>query len=238
MNQMPEPVNERFGAADGPDTPDAESPQPRPIDTVQAQSAGTLQPQLEALLLLATEPLPAIVLAEAVRAPQPLVEQALAELAEFYDRTGRGFQLRQIAGGWQFATRREQAELISRWVIEGQQNRLTQASLETLAVIAYLQPVARSRVSAVRGVNVDGVVRTLLARDLVTESAHDQTTGAGLLSTTDYFLTRLGLASLDDLPPIAPFLPEASDLAAELAALAIIPETAAAPSQDNGGDHE
>lgn len=189
------------------------------------RSAAEIAPELEALLLLATEPLPTAVLAEAVAAPSSIVDQALGELAAFYDSTGRGFQLRAIAGGWQYATRPEQADLISRWVIEGQHNRLTQASLETLAVIAYMQPVSRSRVSAVRGVNVDGVVRTLLARDLITEAAHDETTGAGLLSTTDYFLQRLGLASLDDLPPIAPHLPEASDLAAELAALAIIPET-------------
>lgn len=185
----------------------------------------SVEPELEALLLLATEPLPVPVLAEAVDVPADEVTAALHRLAEFYDRTGRGFQLRKIAGGWQYATRPEQAELISNWVIEGQQNRLTQAALETLAVIAYSQPVSRSRVSAVRGVNVDGVVRTLLARGLITESDHDPTTGAALLSTTDYFLTRLGLAALDELPPIAPHLPEAADLEAELAALAIIPET-------------
>lgn len=183
-----------------------------------------VEPELEALLLLATEPLPLLVLAEAVDAPTEVVAEALDALADFYDQTGRGFQLRQIAGGWQYATRPAQAELISTWVIEGQQNRLTQASLETLAVIAYSQPVSRSRVSAVRGVNVDGVVRTLLARGLITESSHDESTGAGLLTTTEYFLERLGLASLDDLPPIAPHLPEAADLEAELAALAIIPD--------------
>lgn len=179
---------------------------------------------LEALLLLATEPLPVHVLAETLDAAPAAVAQALADLADCYDQTGRGFQLREIAGGWQYATRPAQAELISRWVIEGQQNRLTQASLETLAVIAYSQPVSRSRVSAVRGVNVDGVVRTLLARGLVQETARDDNTGAGLLATTDYFLARLGLASLDDLPPIAPHLPEAADLEAELAALAIVPD--------------
>lgn len=135
-----------------------------------------------------------------------------------------GFNQLTPLGELRYGTRAAQAELISRWVIEGQQNRLTQASLETLAVIAYSQPVSRSRVSAVRGVNVDGVVRTLLARGLVTESGHDDSTGAGLLSTTDYFLERLGLAAVSDLPPIAPHLPEAADLAAELAALAIIPD--------------
>ncbi len=207
----------------GEPTPPPNGAEDRPASPPRC--AAELAPELEALLLLATEPLPAAVLAEAVGAPQGLVEQVLAGLADFYTETQRGFQLRQLAGGWQYATRPEQAGLISRWVIEGQRNRLTQASLETLAVIAYLQPVARSRVAAIRGVNVDGVVRTLLARNLVTESGQDETTGAGLLTTTGYFLQRLGLASLDELPPIAPHLPEASDLAAELAALAIIPET-------------
>lgn len=188
------------------------------------RAAAELEADLEALLLLATEPLPADLLAEAVDVPTETVLAALSRLARWYDESGRGFQLREVAGGWRYYTRPEQAELISRWVIEGQQNRLSQASLETLAVIAYSQPVSRSRVSAVRGVNVDGVVRTLLARGLVVESGQDQSTGAGLLSTTDYFLERLGLASLTDLPPIAPHLPEAADLEAELAALAIIPD--------------
>lgn len=193
-----------------------------PDESVRAPAL--VEADLEALLLLATEPLPVEVLAEALQLPAGVVTQALHRLASFYDETGRGFQLRQVAGGWRYGTRPAQAELISRWVAEGQQNRLTQASLETLAVIAYSQPVSRSRVSAVRGVNVDGVVRTLLARGLVTESGHDDSTGAGLLSTTDYFLERLGLAAVSDLPPIAPHLPEAADLAAELAALAIIPD--------------
>lgn len=189
------------------------------------QTSQDIEPGLEALLLVATEPLPVELLAEAVDAPVEQVSAALERLAGFYEQTGRGFQLRQVAGGWQYATRPEQAELISAWVVDGQQNRLTQAALETLAVIAYSQPVSRSRVSAVRGVNVDGVVRTLLSRGLITEQSHDQTTGAALLGTTDYFLERLGLASLDELPPIAPLLPEAADLEAELTALAIIPET-------------
>lgn len=193
-----------------------------PDESVLARAQ--VEADLEALLLLATEPLPVEVLAEAIQLPAGVVARALSRLASFYDETGRGFQLRQVAGGWRYGTRPAQAELISRWVIEGQQNRLTQASLETLAVIAYSQPVSRSRVSAVRGVNVDGVVRTLLARGLITESGQDESTGAGLLSTTDYFLERLGLAAVSDLPPIAPHLPEAADLAAELAALAIIPD--------------
>jgi len=187
-------------------------------------TAEDLAPQLEALLLVAEEAVPTPTLAEAVGAPVPLVEEVLATLAAFYDETGRGFQLRDVGGGWRLATRPEHHELLGRWVMEGQANRLTQAGLETLSVIAYLQPVSRSRVSAVRGVNVESAVRTLLARDLVTEDGQDDQTGAALLRTTDYFLERIGLASLDDLPPIAPRLPDAAALEAELAQLAGGPE--------------
>jgi len=183
-------------------------------------TAEELAPQLEALLLVAEEAVPTPTLAEAVGAPVPLVEEVLASLAAFYDETGRGFQLRDVGGGWRLATRPEHHELLSRWVLEGQANRLTQAGLETLSVIAYLQPVSRSRVSAVRGVNVESAVRTLLARDLVTEDGQDDQTGAALLCTTDYFLERIGLASVEDLPPIAPRLPDAAALEAELAQLA------------------
>ena len=179
-----------------------------------------LAPALEALLFIATEPMPTVMLAEAAQAPIDLVETTLAELESYYQWAARGFQLRHVGGGWQFATRPEHHELLSRWVIEGQQNRLTQAALETLAVVAYLQPVSRSRVSAVRGVNVDGVMRTLLARDLVIEDGRDEITGAATLRTTDYFLARLGLAGIDELPDLAPYLPEAIELEAELAALA------------------
>ena len=173
--------------------------------------------QLEAILMCATEPLTTEILAQVLGLPEHKASEHLEALSRFYDQTNRGFMLRNIAHGWQYATRPEHYELISAWVIEGQQNRLSQAALETLAVIAYAQPTSRSKVSAVRGVNVDGVVRTLIARGLVEEIGHDRTTGAGLLTTTPYFLQRLGLASLDELPPIAPHLPEASDLELELA---------------------
>ncbi|RLP06618.1 SMC-Scp complex subunit ScpB [Propionibacterium australiense] len=175
---------------------------------------------LEALLLMSEEPADEAALAEAVGAPAEVVREALDGLARFYDESGRGFQLRRVGGGWRYHTRPEHHDTIAAWVRAGGQNRLTQASMETLAVIAYLQPVPRSRVSAVRGVNVDGVVRTLLARGLVDEQGADATTGAGLLVTTDYFLARLGLDSLEQLPDIAPLLPEASVLEAELAHLA------------------
>ncbi len=172
---------------------------------------------VEALLLMATEPLSVTTLAEAVRAPVPDVEQTLTELADFYDRTGRGFELRRVGLGWRYYTRPEHAELISSWVLEGQHARLSQAALETLAVIAYLQPISRSRVSAVRGVNVDGVVRTLVTRGLVEEVSRDSDSGAMLFGTSAEFLERMGLTSLDELPPIAPQLPDATAVADELA---------------------
>jgi segregation and condensation protein B len=127
---------------------------------------GDVPAALEALLLMATEPLPAVELAQAVGVPVAAVESALLSLAAFYDETGRGFELRHVGSGWRYYTRPEHAPVVNRYVLEGQHGRLTQAALETLAVVAYLQPATRSRISAVRGVNVDGVVRTLLARDL------------------------------------------------------------------------
>lgn len=172
---------------------------------------------LEALLLMVTEPVATATLAEALAVPEVLVEQACQILVDFYDRTGRGFELRHVGGGWRLWTRPEHGELISRWVLEGQQSRLSQAALETLSVIAYLQPISRSRVSAVRGVNVDGVVRTLLSRGLVDEAPAQESSGAMLFRTTDYFLERMGLESIHELPPLAPHLPDAGALEQELA---------------------
>ncbi len=181
---------------------------------------------LEALLLLAEEPMSETVLAQAVGAPVHVVADALAELVAFYDETGRGFELRQLGGGWRYYTRAEHADLIAGHVLDGAQSRLSQAALETLSVIAYLQPLSRSRVSAIRGVNVDGVIRTLLARGLIVEAGADAETGAVVFSTTDYFLERMGLSSLDQLPELAPHLPEASDLEAELSQFATISQAA------------
>ncbi|HEX2857843.1 MAG TPA: SMC-Scp complex subunit ScpB [Propionibacteriaceae bacterium] len=218
---------------------EAERSEPAPE---RAVAPGDISGAVEALLLMANEPMAVEVLADAVGAPSPVVEQCLSDLVDFYDRTARGFELRRVAGGWRYYTRPEHADLIGRWVVSGQSSRLSQAALETLAVIAYLQPISRSRVSAVRGVNVDGVVRTLLARDLIAEVGHDEETGAVHLGTTDYFLERLGLARLEDLPPIAPLLPDAAQLEEELSALATtLPEAAGvhdsearAGSGDNG----
>jgi len=171
-----------------------------------------LKPSLEALLMVADEPLDAVSLASAVGQPVDAVVTGLSALAAEYDEQGRGFELRNVAGGWRYYTREEFAPVVEAFVLDGQQARLTQAALETLAVVAYKQPVSRARVSAIRGVNVDGVMRTLLTRGLVEEAGEDHSTGAHLYRTTTYFLERIGVTSLDELPELAPYLPDLDDL--------------------------
>jgi len=171
-----------------------------------------LRTALEAILMVVDEPVGEVVLAQVTERPTEEVRSALRQLAAEYDGAGRGFELREVAGGWRFYTRASCAAYVERFVLDGQQARLTQAALETLAVVAYRQPVSRARVSAVRGVNVDGVMRTLVTRGLVEEAGQDGEGGATLYRTTSYFLERLGLRSLDELPDLAPFLPDADAL--------------------------
>ncbi|MQW75338.1 SMC-Scp complex subunit ScpB [Nocardioides sp. dk4132] len=182
--------------------------------------AAALRPSLEAVLMVADQPLDAPTLATAVGHPVEDVVAALQLLAEEYAEQGRGFELRHVAGGWRYYTRPEHAAVVERFVLEGQQARLTQAALETLAVVAYQQPVSRARVSAIRGVSVDGVMRTLITRGLVEEAGQDRETGANLYCTTGYFLERIGVTALEDLPEIAPYLPDMDDMEEELAAMA------------------
>jgi segregation and condensation protein B len=172
----------------------------------------SLRPALEAVLMVADQPLDHLTLAAAVGYPPGEVAVALQALAEEYAEQDRGFDLRNVAGGWRYYTRETYAGVVERFVVDGQQARLTQAALETLAVVAYKQPVSRARVSAVRGVNVDGVMRTLVSRGLVEEAGQDPETTAVLYRTTGYFLERIGVASLADLPDLAPFLPDMADL--------------------------
>ena len=183
---------------------EAVEPDDRPLPPLRAA--------LEAVLLVTDQPVPAVTLAQVVERPTEEVEATLHELAGDYVEQGRGFELRTVAGGWRLYTRADCAPYVERFVLDGQQARLTQAALETLAVIAYQQPVSRARVSAVRGVNVDGVVRTLLARGLITEAGTDEDTGGILYRTTPLLLERLGLQSLEELPSLAPLLPELSEL--------------------------
>ncbi|NUV75344.1 MULTISPECIES: SMC-Scp complex subunit ScpB [Streptomyces] len=174
-----------------------------------------LKPALEAVLMVVDEPATVDHLAKVTGRHRRAVATALEELAEEYTRQGRGFELRMVAGGWRFYTRPQYAAAVEAYALDGQQARLTQAALETLAVVAYRQPVSRSRVSAVRGVNCDGVMRTLLQRGLVEEAGAEPETGAILYTTTTYFLERMGLRGLDELPELAPFLPEADAIEAE-----------------------
>ena len=190
------------------------------IGQLDSDNSANVAGALEALLLLAAEPVTEFELAQAVGAPESVVAETLAELVAFYTETGRGFELRQVGGGWRYYTREEYADLITRYVVEGQPSKISQAALETLAVVAYTQPISRARVSAVRGVNVDGVMRTLLSRGLIEEAGHDPESGAVLFATTSYFLERMGLKTLEDLPPLAPQLPEVEELEAELSQLA------------------
>jgi segregation and condensation protein B len=168
---------------------------------------------LEAVLMVADEPVPAAALGAATGLPPGEVEALLRELAEEYAglRGGRrrGFELREVAGGWRVYSAPAHADVVGAFVLDGQTARLTHAALETLAIVAYRQPISRGRIAAIRGVSADGVVRTLLSRGLVEEAGHDEGGGGAVLyRTSSYFLERFGLRSLDELPPLAPYLPE------------------------------
>lgn len=167
---------------------------------------------LEALLIVSDQGQTAEELATIVGRPVDEVDATLTELSQQYEQQGRGFELRAIDGAWRFYSARSCADVITRYVTEGKSGRLSQAALETLAVVAYKQPVSRARVGAIRGVNVDGVMRTLIARGLVTETGTDPSSLALLYGTTSYFLERMGISSLDELPPVADHLPDLSVL--------------------------
>ena len=186
---------------------------------------GGAKAALEAVLMVLDQPATATELATGLNLTVAVVEQLLAELQREYSgytvkapdmddasvagfsSSPRGFELRSIAGGWRIYSRADFADIVGRFVLEGQTARLTQAALETLAVIAYRQPVSRARVSAIRGVNVDSVVRTLTQRGLIEDSGNDPESGAILYRTTSYFLERMGIGSVAELPQLSPHLP-------------------------------
>jgi segregation and condensation protein B len=194
---VPPPELEGFG------TPlPAREPPPPVVD---------LRPALEAILMVVDEPVTELLLAQVLEQPTERISAELDALAEEYVAQRRGFELRRAAGGWRFYTHPGQAAYVERFVLDGQSVRLTQAALETLAVVAYKQPVTRSRISAIRGVNCDGVIRTLVTRGLIEECGTEPETGAHLYRTSSLFLEKLGLDSVDQLPPLAPFLPDDVD---------------------------
>jgi segregation and condensation protein B len=176
------------------------------------QEPAQLRAALEAILFVLDAPVDVTTLAVALERPVPEVETAVRDLRSALAEGGSGVELREAAGGVRLYTRAEYAPWVERFLTDGQRSRLSQAALETLAVIAYRQPVTRSRIAAIRGVNVDGVVRTLLSRGLIVETGPDPTTGGGLYRTTDAFLEKMGLESLADLPSLAPLLPELDTL--------------------------
>ncbi|MDQ4117421.1 MAG: SMC-Scp complex subunit ScpB [Actinomycetota bacterium] len=167
-----------------------------------------LESALEALLLVVDAPVDEAALASALGQTEQRVRSALARMSAAYTADGRGIDLRRAGEGWRFYTRDRYAPYVERMLLDGQRARLTRAALETLAVVAYRQPVTRARVSAVRGVNCDGVLRTLLTRGLVEEAGVDDQTQGTLFRTTELFLERLGLSSVQELPPLAPLLPD------------------------------
>jgi segregation and condensation protein B len=192
-----------------------------------------LAARLEAVLMVAEEPLAVEVLAEGLDAEPDEIATTLRTLADEYAAAGRGFALRDVAEGWRFYTAAECAPYVERFVLSGQTARLSQAALETLAIVAYQQPVTRGRIAAVRGVNVDGVVRTLLTRKLIAEAGPDAEGGALTYRTTGYFLERMGLRDLSELPPLAPLLPGNDELAELMDPVPVMVDRIEIPTPDS-----
>lgn len=190
-----------------------------PHEPKHVQALGDLDRTIEAILMVADEPQTLVSLATALGAPIPTVRDAVDRLAADYDGTApdgtpsvqRGFELREVGGGWRIYVRAEYDNAVRDFVLTQNPTRLSQAALETLAVIAYKQPISRGAIASIRAVNVDSVVRTLLGRGLITEAFTDQETGAIHYATTDLLLVQLGVNSLDELPLISPLLADGSD---------------------------
>lgn len=191
---------------------DIEADEPARPTTAPLPDPALLGAAVEAILFVVEAPVTPAAIATALRTPEPEVVAAIHALRRQYDERGAGIEVRDVAGGVRLYTRPSIAAQVEVFLQDGQRSRLTQASLETLAVVAYRQPITRARVSAVRGVNVDGVIRTLLSRGLVVEVGTDPDTGGGLLRTTELFLEKMGMTSLEELPSLAPLLPDLDGL--------------------------
>lgn len=193
----------------------------------EAQRDEMLQ-ELEAVLFVASEPISSTVLAQLVERDRTVVEASLARLAEQYERGGSGIVIRNVAGGWRLFSHPDASPVVEKFILSSRHARLTKAALETMAIVAYKQPVTRHQVAAIRGVNSDGVLTALVDRGLLEEVGRDDGPGRPLLyGTTSEFLERLGLASVGDLPPLAPLLeePEREGDADDVAELRIEPES-------------
>ena len=192
---------------------------------------------LEAILMVTEEPLGSQVLGELLELAPAAVEELLVAMAAAYEAEGRGFALVRVAGGWRYQSHPDQAAYVERFVLEGQAARLSAAALETLAIVAYKQPISRAQVAAVRGVNVDGVMRTLQQRGYIEEVARDPGPGqAVLFGTTPAFLEKLGLDTLDGLPPLGDFVPGADVVEALEHGLRARPAEVEVEADDAGAD--
>lgn len=185
------------------------SPEPAPLTDLAAHERDALR-AIEALVMVAEEPVEPRLLGQLIELPTTRIEELCTALAEAYEAEGRGFQLVRVAGGYRFQSHPDLSPYVERYVLEGQSARMSAAALETLAIVAYKQPLSRAQVSAIRGVNVDGVMRTLQQRGYVEEVGRDSGPGQAVLyGTTRAFLERLGIDDLGDLPPLAGFVPDA-----------------------------
>lgn len=166
---------------------------------------------VEAILLVSQEPVPTDLIAQLVEIPSATIESVCQQLSDSYESAGHGFQVAKVAGGWRFQTHPDMAPYVERFILDGQRARLSGAALETLAIIAYKQPISRLQIASIRGVDPDAVMRTLHSRAYIAPVSRDSGPGQAVMwGTTQLFLEKLGLASLDDLPPIASFVPDAS----------------------------
>jgi len=181
---------------------------------------------LEAILLVAVEPVTTKLLAQVLEQPAGVIEVLCNRLAATYDAAGHGFQLVKVAGGFRLQSRPELSAYVEKFILDGQQARISSAALETLAIVAYKQPISRAQISAIRGVDPESVLRTLQARGYISEVARDDGPGLAVMyGTTPLFLERLGINSLEDLPPISDFVPDAGVVEALEAGLRVVPDT-------------
>ena len=190
--------------------------QPFPTPVLLVSPVSTAPPDadvvraIEAIVLVAVEPVPSEQLAQLLEQPVGVINELCHRLADAYEQAGHGFQLVKIAGGWRYQTHSELSPYVERFLLDGQRARMSGAALETLAIISYKQPISRAQIASIRGVDPDGVIRTLQARGYVAQIATDPGPGqAALFGTTPEFLEKLGLNSLSDLPPLATFVPGA-----------------------------
>ena len=193
--------------------------QPNPLDAETVRA-------IEAVVMVAVEPVPSEMLAQLLEQPVVMIERLCAELADAYAEAGHGFMLAKVAGGWRYQTHPELSPYVERFLLDGQRARMSGAALETLAIIAYKQPLSRAQIGSIRGVDPDGVLRTLQARGYITEVGRDTGPGQAILyGTTPSFLEKLGVNSLSDLPPIGEFIPSAEVVEALEHGLRIEPTT-------------